>query len=131
MVRFVARDLPLTNLHPSAVVSAVAARCAANQNQYWPMYERLFLSHGDVWGGAPERDREVFVGFAGELGLDVSAFVACMDDPAEEQAVLAERDAALSIGVNATPAFFINGRPLRGAQPFQVFEQLVRQEAGR
>lgn len=112
-------------------MSAVAARCAADQGRYWPMYERLFATHGELWGGAPERDREVFVGFAGELGLDLPAFTACLADPAQEQAVIAERDAALGNGINVTPAFFVNGQQLRGAQPFRAFELLIRQQAGR
>jgi protein-disulfide isomerase len=124
------RDLPLTDIHPSAVASAVAARCAADQGQFWPMYERLFATHSVEWGGVPNRDRDVFSEFAAELGLDVAAFDACQSDPAGEQAVLAERDAAASLGLNLTPTFIVNGRQLRGAQPFRVFEQLIKQEAG-
>jgi protein-disulfide isomerase len=126
-VRFVVRDLPLSDIHPSAVASAVAGRCAAEQGKYWPMYERLFLTHGEEWGGVPKRDRDVFAEFAGELGLDVAAFDACQRDPAAEQAVVAERDAIMALGVNVTPTFIVNGQQLRGAQPLRVFEALIQQ----
>lgn len=131
MVRLVVRDLPLSDIHPSAVASAVASRCAAAQGQYWPMYERLFLTHGEEWGGVPKRDREVFVAFAAELGLDAGAFSACQDDPATEQEVLAESAAVQRLGINVTPTFIVNGQQLRGGQPFRVFEALIRREAGR
>jgi protein-disulfide isomerase len=131
VVRFVARDLPLSEIHPSAVASAVAARCAAAQGMYWPMYERLFASHGAEWGAAPERDRAVFAGFAGELGLDTAAFAACQADPAQERAVLAERDAVIGLGINVTPTFLVNGTQIRGGQPFRVFEALIREAAGQ
>jgi protein-disulfide isomerase len=125
------RDFPLTDIHPSALPAAVAARCAADQGQFWPMYERLFATHTVEWGGVPNRDRDVFIEFAGELGLEPVAFSACLNDPASEQAVLAESNAAARLGVNSTPNFFVNGQLLRGALPFRVFEDLIQQEAGR
>lgn len=128
-MRFVVRDLPLSDIHPSAVVSAVASRCAADQGQFWPMYERLFTSHGEEWGGVPKRDRIVFVEFAGELGLDTAAFGACLADPAVERAVVDESNAIMALGINVTPTFLINGQQLRGAQPLRVFEAVIREEA--
>lgn len=125
------RDFPLSDIHPSALPAAVAARCAADQGQFWPMYERLFSTHGVEWGGVPKRDREVFVELATELGVDGAAFAACLDDPASEQAVVAERAAAARLGVNSTPNFIVNGQLLRGALPFRAFEELIKQEAGR
>lgn len=130
-MRFVVRDFPLSDIHPSAVASAVAARCAADQGQFWPMYERLFATHSEEWGGVPRRDREVFVEFADALGLDVAAFSACQDNPAVEQEVIAERDALGRLGISATPTFFVNGQQVRGAQPLRVFEALIQQAAGR
>lgn len=131
VVRFVARDLPLTDLHPSALAAAIAGRCAASQGQFWPMYEQLFRTHGSEWGGFPERDRALFVTFADQLGLDVARFQQCADDPATEQAVVAEASAIARLGINVTPTFFVNGQQLRGAQPFRAFEALIEQEAGR
>ena len=130
-MRFVVRDFPLTDIHPSALPAAVAARCAADQGQFWPMYERLFATHTVEWGGVPNRDRDVFVGFAAELGLAVEPFTSCLNDPANEQAVLAESNAAQRLGVNSTPNFLVNGQLLRGALPFRVFEDLIQQESGR
>lgn len=130
VVRLVIRDMPLNEIHPAAQISAVAGRCAADQEQFWPMYERLFATHGIEWGGAPVRDREVFITFAAELGLDAAAFTACLDDPATTAEVVAETRAANSLGINSTPSFFVNGRLIRGALPFGAFERLIVQEAG-
>ncbi|WP_245860481.1 DsbA family protein [Candidatus Chloroploca asiatica] len=127
-VRLVVRDLPLTTIHPSALVAAVAANCAADQGQFFPMYERLFSSHQQEWGGVPQRDRVVFGEFADQLGLDGATFRACLDDPESEKAVLNEMQAALALGINSTPNFVINGQLVRGAQPYRVFEELVNQQ---
>ncbi|GAB4423967.1 MAG: DsbA family protein [Chloroflexi bacterium OHK40] len=131
VVRFVARDLPITEVHPAALVAAVAGRCAAAQGQFWPMYERLFATHGVVWGGAAERDSAMFADFAAELGLDQAAFVACQNDPAVERAVRDEADLVMRAGITVTPSFLVNATPLRGALPFRVFEDVIQQEAGR
>lgn len=130
-MRFVVRDFPLTDIHPSAMLAAAASRCASAQGQFWPMYERLFETHTVEWGGVPNRDRPVFEEFAGALGLDRAAFSACLDDPATEQAINAEMDLARSLGINSTPNFLVNGQLLRGALPFRSFADLIRQELVR
>ncbi len=131
VVRLVMRDMPLNEIHPAAQISAVASRCAADQNQFWPMYEQLFATHRIEWGGAPERDREVFIEFAATLGLDTAAFTTCLDNPATTAEVIAETQAAGSLGINSTPSFLVNGRLVRGALPFSTFERLIVQEAGQ
>lgn len=130
LVRFVVRDFPLTDIHPSAPLAAAAAHCAADQDQFWPMHERLFATHRVEWGGVPNRDRDVFVEFAGDLGIDTATFVACLDDPATREAISAEQAAAERLGINSTPNFLVNGQLLRGALPFRVFEDLIQQETG-
>ncbi len=123
------RDFPLTDIHPSAMLAAVAARCAADQGAFWPMSERLFATHRVEWGGVPRRDRAVIVEFAAEFGLDGPTFEACLDDPAVEQAVRLEQQAAQQLGINSTPNFLVNGRLLRGALSLNVFEDLLNQIA--
>ncbi|NTU82091.1 MAG: DsbA family protein [Chloroflexales bacterium] len=130
IVRYVARDFPLVEIHPSALPAAIAAQCAADQGQYWPMYERLFTTHQEEWGGVPKRDRDVFVEFAADLGLEIDAFTTCLNDPAREQAVMAETNAAARLGISSTPNFLVNGQLLRGALAFRVFEDLIQQKAG-
>lgn len=131
VVRFVVRDFPLEDIHRSAILAAAAARCAADQGQFWPMHERLFETHQVEWGGVPRRDRDVFIEFAGDLGLDREAFTACLDNPATIQAIRDEQAAAAQLGINSTPNFLVNGQLLRGALPLRVFEDLIEQQAGR
>jgi protein-disulfide isomerase len=129
VVRIVARDYPLVQIHPSALIGAVAGRCAAEQGKFWPMYERLFATHGVEWGGVPKRDHDVLIELAGKAGAETTAFTRCLDDPASEQAVLDEAAAAEQLGVNSTPNFLVNGQMLRGALPFASFERLIKQLA--
>lgn len=126
-VRFVVRDFPLSDIHPSAIAAAVAAHCAADQGQFWAYSEQLFATHRSEWGGVPNRDRGYFSELARSMGLDEAMFTPCLDDPARAQAVRDEMELAIRLGVNSTPNFLINGQLVRGAQPLRVFEDLINQ----
>lgn len=119
------RDFPISSGHPSAEIAAAAGRCAAAQGRFWPMHDLLFATHGDRWGGRPQRDAVVMQTFAGELGLDAGAFAGCLDDPQTLQAVRQEYDQGVALRVNATPSFVINGRVVRGLQSLATFERII------
>lgn len=122
-VRYVFMDFPLSSIHPQAQLAAEAARCAGDQAQYMEMHDALF-SRQEEWGGRDDAG-EVFVGYAQELGLDGTAFGECLNSRAHESAVLADLEEGVRVGVDGTPAFFINGNFVSGAQPFEVFQQLI------
>src|SRR5690606_21413773 len=61
-------------------------------------------------------------------GLDVSRFEAALADHRHEAAVREDVSLATSVGATGTPAFFINGRLLLGAQPYERFEEIVLEE---
>ena len=120
-IRLVYRDFPLTQLHPEALNAAIAANCAGEQGQYWAYHDKLFEQ-------AQGLSHDAYLAYAAELGLDMDAFQACLQDPAQKEEVLADRDAGAQLGVTGTPTFFINGIPVVGAQPFEVFQQIIEGE---
>ena len=65
------------------------------------------------------------------MGLDTEAFDACLDSGKYVSLVSSETSAAQSLGVTGTPSFLVNGRPLVGAQPFEVFQQVIEAELGQ
>lgn len=65
-----------------------------------------------------------------ELGLDASSFNECFDSGMFKEAVQNDYVAGGKLGVNATPAFFVNGRFLSGAQPFSAFQAIIDEELG-
>ena len=69
--------------------------------------------------------------FAKELGLDAALYDQCVRDPAVAKAVFADRKLGQSVGVDGTPAFFVNGILLTGAQPLESFVELIEQELGQ
>jgi len=122
-VRFVYRDFPLTSIHSNAVPAAIAANCAGEQEAeaYWEYNQLLFSM--DLGLGP-----EAYMGYAEELDLDTDAFTECLESDRHEEEVLADFEYASQLGIRSTPTFFINGIALVGAQPYEVFKQVIDQE---
>ena len=68
---------------------------------------------------------------AAKLGLDQAAFDQCLDSDKHRAVVQADYASAEKLGVNSTPTLYINGRPLIGAQPYEVFKQVIDEELQR
>ena len=68
---------------------------------------------------------------AGKLGLDRAAFEQCLDSSKHQAVVKAAFESGEKLGVNSTPTIYVNGRPLIGAQPYEVFKQVVDEELAR
>jgi protein-disulfide isomerase len=119
-VRLVYRDYPLPG-HPLAPKAAEAAHCAGDQGKYWQMHDRLFAAGGKL-------EVESLKGYAKEVGLDSAKFDACLDSGEKASVVAFHKKAGDEAGVNGTPAFFINGRLISGAQPAEAFKQAIDAE---
>jgi protein-disulfide isomerase len=119
-VRFVFRDFPLTSLHPNAVPAAEAANCANEQDAFWEFNEKLF--NGEILS------EDIYKQYAQELELDTDAFEECISDGRYNDEVMADYQYASTLGVQSTPTFFLNGIPLVGAQPYEVFKEVIDQE---
>lgn len=129
-VYYILKDFPLESIHPEARAAANAARCAGDQDAYWQMHDALFASQNQ-WANQGSGATEVFAALAADLGLDVDTFEECVATTRHDALVQASMEEALSIGVRSTPTFFIDGYPLAGAYPFEVFTLIVdHAEAG-
>ncbi|MQC27389.1 MAG: DsbA family protein [Chloroflexi bacterium] len=123
-IRFVYKDFPLTSIHPDAVPAAMAAQCAFEQDEFWAYHDLLF-------DGELGLTRSSFEAYAGQLPLDQEEFAACLDEDRYVLAVKADADYGAEIGVRSTPTFFINGIGVVGAQPYEVFSQIIDFELER
>jgi protein-disulfide isomerase len=119
-IHFVYRHYPLPN-HPNARPAAEAAACAGEQGKFWQYHDQLFANQSKL----TEPDLKQH---AAALGLDGAKFNTCVDSHKLKSQVDADIEAGQQVGVDGTPAFFINGRMLSGAQPFEVFKKLIDEE---
>jgi predicted DsbA family dithiol-disulfide isomerase len=119
-VRLVHQAFPLS-IHPRAPKAAEAAFCAGEQGRYWEMHDSLLAKQAAL--GVDD-----LKGRARGLQLDAPRFDSCLDSGRMARAVDASRKLGEELGLTATPAFFVNGRFLSGAQPFERFKELVDNE---
>ncbi len=130
-VKLAFRHYPLTSIHPNAKKAGEAVECANEQNKFWDYHDLLFAKQ-DEWSQLASADAvNSFVDYSGELGLDTAQFRNCLDSSKFQQKVEDDLAAGMDAGVDGTPAFFINGWRLTGAQPFASFEQLIEQELNK
>jgi protein-disulfide isomerase len=120
-IRFVYRDFPLISMHPDAVPAAEAADCAGEQDDYWKYHDALFSMKYSLGSDA-------YLQYAADLGLDVDAFKRCVAEHRYADEVQADFNYATNLGINSTPTFFLNGIPIVGAQPYDIFKQVVDKE---
>jgi protein-disulfide isomerase len=119
-VKVVFKDFPLQG-HSRAMPAAIAAHCAGEQGKYWEL-NRLMLERQQNLADAD------LVRYATEVGVDADKFQTCQRDNHYEEAISADVELGRRSGVNATPAFFVNGIMLSGAQPMERFEAVIDRE---
>jgi len=117
------KDFPLDNLHPQARAAAAAARCAGEQEAYWEMHDELFATQ-PVWSEEGET-RQTFMELAAALELEGDTFETCLDSGRYDEAIATNLDEGASLGVQGTPSFFVDGFPIRGAQPLELFDYAI------
>jgi protein-disulfide isomerase len=122
-VRLVFRDFPLP-FHQNAQVAAEAGQCAHEQGKFWEMHDKMFANQRALTAEALKQ-------YATELSLDTTKFNACLDGQRFKDSVMSDHQGGSQMGVSGTPAFFINGRFLSGAQPYEAFTAIINEELGR
>jgi len=116
-IRLIYRDYPGPN-HPYAPQAAIAARCAGEQGRFWEYHDLLFdrQSSNKGWD---------FASLSKELGLQQSVFEGCLNSGRFREQITKDLQDGLKLGITSTPTFFLNGRPLVGAQPLANFQTLI------
>jgi protein-disulfide isomerase len=119
-VRIAWKDLPLP-FHQNAMPAAHAARAAGEQGKFWEMHDKLFANQANL-------DRPSLEKYASELGLNMGRFKAALDSEKYKKEIQADSEQGAKIGARGTPAFFVNGKFLSGAQPYESFKAKIDAE---
>jgi Na+/H+ antiporter NhaA len=118
-VRFVWRHLPLTDVHPQALLAAQASEAAASQGAFWRMHDLLLRNQEHLRAAD-------LTGYASDLGLDVERFEQDLDAHTFRSRVDEDIRTADLSGVSGTPTFFINGRRHYGAYDITALREAVQ-----
>jgi protein-disulfide isomerase len=119
-VRFAFKNLPLP-FHNNAALAAEAALAAQEQGKFWEYHDMLFTHQQEL-------DRASLEKHAQALGLDLPKFKAALDSHKYKKRLEQESKEASAAGATGTPTFFINGKKLVGAQPFETFKAAIEAE---
>ncbi|HVT09351.1 MAG TPA: thioredoxin domain-containing protein, partial [Polyangia bacterium] len=120
-VVFIHNPLPF---HPNAEPAAEAAIAADAQGKFWEMHDKLFANQQNL-------TRPDFEKYAQEIGLDMNKFKAALDSHAGKKKIDADLAIAKQVGVQGTPNFYIDGRNVQGAQPYEEFKKVIDDEIQR
>ena len=107
--------------HDRAMPTALASMAAHRQGKFWEMHDKLFDNQQNLGDADIEK-------YATELGLDLAKFKTDLADAGLKAQIENEQKAAVALGQGGTPAFFINGNVLVGAQPFEEFKKVIDSE---
>jgi len=120
-IRVVHKDLPLEEIHPLARQAAEAGRCASEQGKFWEYHDKLYVD-------SPKLSTADLKTAAKEVGLNPQSFEQCLASGKYRAAVQKDINDAAQLGLTGTPAFFINGREISGAQPLEAFSAIIDEE---
>lgn len=122
-MKFVYKNFAI--LGEQSVRSAEASECAAEEGMFWAYHDAIFEDQIKV--NSPLND-ETLIAIATKIGLDTTAFTECLQSGRFASRISQDAQSISSLGVRGTPGFLVNGRYISGAQPFQVFEQIIEEE---
>jgi protein-disulfide isomerase len=104
--------------------AAEAAMAANAQGKFWQMHDKLFANQQAL-------DRPSLDKYAQDIGLNMAKYKAAMDQHLYKQQIEDDSKAGAAVGANGTPAFFINGQSLSGAQPIDAFKKVIDAELAK
>jgi len=127
-LRLVIRHLPLIPSFDKDSLAGQAVEAAGAQGEFWPMTRALVERHAEWSVQSPEDFREWLIALAGELGLEVSAFKADLDNGRYAAFMLASYEDAVASGLPGPPVMFLNSLLFRVPPTQENLEAAVRLE---
>ena len=120
-IRIVYRQFPLNNLHPHAQKAAEASLCANEQNKFWQLHDAMFTDQKNL-------TVDDLKAKAAALSMNAATFSTCLDSGKNAAVVRSSLEEGDRLGVDGTPALFINGRYLGGNQPYDAIAKIIEDE---
>lgn len=123
-VAFVFRNFPLRVIHQNAGIAAQAAQAASKQGKFWEMHDLLFEKQAE-WSAASD-PAALFKSYAKLLGLSVDQFETDLNSSETKNFVRSQEANAISLGLQGTPTFFVNGKQIQNPSSVEEFRALIR-----
>lgn len=122
-MRLVIRYFPLGG-HRNSRTSAYAAEAAGKQGKFWEMYDLLYTNQDD-WGEQETANQAQFEKYAIEIGLDMEKYRKDVTSEEVKKRIDDSYNEAMSLDLQGTPSFFLNGRKIANPQGYEAFKSLI------
>ncbi len=123
--KLVFRDFPIVQIHPEALLAAMAVDCAGEQDKYWQYHDKVFREQYNKGDDLVRFKAADLKKWAKDTGIDPAKFDQCLDSEKYKNEVLKDKADGDAVSVQGTPTFFINGHVIGGAQPYPAFKTLI------
>ncbi len=120
--KFAYRHYPLTSIHPNAQKAAEASECANEQGKFWEYHDQLFTYQADWESLTGDAFTAKLSEYATAVGIDGTTLSSCVTSGKFADKVSEDLKAGTDVGVDGTPATFINGIRISGAVPYEEFK---------
>ena len=124
-VKLVFRDFPLMQIHPEALMAAMAVNCAGEQGKYWQFHDKVFREQYNRGDDVIRMKAADLKKWAKDIGVDQAKFDQCLDSEKFKNEVMKDKAEGDAAGVQGTPTFLINGRIMGGAQQYPEYKKLI------
>lgn len=128
--KFAYRHYPLTSIHPNAQKTAEASECANEQGKFWEYHDQLFTNQADWESLTGDAFTAKLSEYAVAVGIDGVALSSCVTSGKFADKVTEDITAGSAVGVDGTPATFINGIKISGAVPYSEFKAEIEKALG-
>ena len=128
-VQIIYRHYPLSSIHPQAELAARAAEAAGQQDTFWTMHDKLFAGQS-AWSNQSDA-KEIFIGYARELELDIEQFKSDIDNSDIKDAVKDDQRSGNQALVEGTPTLFLNGEKINNPRSYDKLRQAIRNELSK
>ncbi len=128
--RLVYRHFPLRSIHQNANLAAWSAEAAGMQGKFWEMHDLIYENQSE-WASQYSNAEETFVGYAKNLGLDIIKFESDLRSNEVKEKVDKSYKDAVSIGLNSTPSFFLNGKKIPNPRGYDEFKVVIEEALAR
>jgi protein-disulfide isomerase len=109
--------------HRYAMTASRAAMCAGVQGRFWPVHDAIFETQ-QRWANADDAT-PLFESIARTAGVRMDEWKSCIASGAMDPLIIADRQRAVTAGVNSTPTFIVAGQIIRGAAPIEEFRRVI------
>lgn len=122
-IRFIVRYFPLPG-HKNSMTSALAVEAAGKQNKFWEMHNVLYERQKD-WGEKAVSDPSIFETYAKQIGLDMDKYKNDISNKELRDRIDRDKNSGISLGIQGTPTFFINGERIPNPKGYEDFKSIV------